>query len=237
MSVTLYAASSSLTEELLSEWPLAQNWIFVLFLFCFFISMQSLGASGKLLSSMLYSLFRGKDRQSIFSEPVDNEWISQIILSLQMVILSAVIIYCTIAHVGYFRFETVAQLLRWIGGISALIIVFVLYKFLTNLLTSFIFFQKDSMHLWNDNFFSILSLSGLVLFVPALLMFYVKEAYSFCFYFSLIYFLFVEVLMFYKIFIIFFQHTSRLLYFILYLCAQEFVPLFLAYKALMYIIL
>jgi hypothetical protein len=223
-----------MTEEILSEWPLAQNGVFILFLFCSFISMQLFGAGRKLLSSMLYSLFREKDRQSIFSETVDNELISKIFLCLQTVILISILVYCTFAHEWYLKFETVTQLFRLLGGTALLIIVFLLYKFLSNIVISSIFFEQENVHLWNDNFFSIMSLSGLVLFIPALLMFYVPEAFYFCFYFSLAFFLFVEILTFYKIFVIFFHHKSVLLYFILYLCAQELVPLYLSYKALVH---
>jgi hypothetical protein len=126
--------------------------------------------------------------------------------------------------------------LFWILGIvSSLIIVFFIYKFLSNILIGNIFFQKENVHLLNYNLFSIISLSGLVLFIPTLLMFYVKEAYYFCFYFNLIYFLFVEVLMVYKIYVIFFHNKGLLLYFILYLCAQEIVSLYLSYRALIYL--
>jgi hypothetical protein len=223
-----------MTEEILSEWPVAQNGVFILFLFCFFISMHLLGAGRKLLSAMLYSLFREKDRQSIFSETVDNEMINKIVLCLQTIILIAVITYCTFTHGGYLKFETVSQLFWCLGGTSLLVIAFLVYKFTTNILISSIFFQKENVQLWNDNFFSIISLSGLILFIPALLMFYVPEAFYFCFYFCLAFFLFIEILTFYKIFIIFFQQKSILLYFILYLCAQELVPLYLSYKALVH---
>ncbi|MDR0680449.1 MAG: DUF4271 domain-containing protein [Dysgonamonadaceae bacterium] len=224
-----------MTEELLSEWPVIQNLGFVLFLFCFFISMQLLGKGRRLFYSMLHSLFRKKSRQSIFFEPVDNEMISKLLLSFQTIILSSIFIYCSFSHASDVPFETVVQLFWLLGIASALIIVFFLYKFLSNILIGIIFFQKESVHLFAYNIFSIISLSGLVLFIPTLLIFYVKEAYYFCYYFNLIYFFFVEMLIVYKIYMIFFHDKRLLLYFILYLCAQEIVSLYLSYRALVYL--
>jgi hypothetical protein len=224
-------------EEVISEWPVAQNWGFVLFLFCFFISMQLLGKRIRLFSSMLHGIFRERNRQSIFTEPVDNEFLTKILLCLQTVILTAIIIYCTLFHSKDIPFETIAQQLFWtLGSVSLLIIIFFLYKFASNVLIGNVFFPKENVLLLNFNLFSIISLSGFVLFIPTLLMFYVSNAYYFCFYFNIIYFLFIEILMIYKIYVIFFHHKSLLLYFILYLCAQEIVPLYLSYKALDYLI-
>lgn len=221
-----------LREELLSELPAAQNGMFLLFLICFFVSMILIGNSGKLLPSMLYNLFRETDRQSIFSETIDNEAVIKMILSVQTVLLSSVIIQCIFLHACQESFQSVVRLFQLLGGTILLIIAYFVYKFLANLLISSIFFPKESRQVWHDNFFSIISLSGLVLFIPALGIFYIEEAYYPALVFCILYFLFVQILTFYKIFIIFFQQKSALLYFILYLCAQELVPLFLVYKAL-----
>jgi hypothetical protein len=226
-------------EELLSEWPIAQNWGFVLFLFCFFISMQLLGKRSRLFSSMLHGLFREGNRQSIFFEPVDNEVLTKLLLCLQTVILSAVCVYCVFIHdTAAIEFETMAQQLFWtLGTVSLVIIVFILYKFASIVLIGNIFFPKENVILLNYNLFSIISLSGFILFIPALLMFYVNSAYYFCLYFNLIYFLFVEILIIYKIYVIFLHSKRFLLYFILYLCAQEIVPLYLVYRALIYLLM
>ncbi|MDR2682543.1 MAG: DUF4271 domain-containing protein [Dysgonamonadaceae bacterium] len=117
-------------------------------------------------------------------------------------------------------------------GTALIVLVFMLYKFLTYLWVGYVFFSGENIRLWNSCYFSIISLSGVGLFVPALLIFYLPGAYSVCFYFCLLYFLFVKLLMFYKMFIIFFRYKSALLYFILYLCTQELLPLFFALKAL-----
>jgi hypothetical protein len=120
------------------------------------------------------------------------------------------------------------------SGTALLFLIFLLYKFLTYFLIGYVFFQKEDVQLWHNHYFSIISFSGIVLFIPALFIFYVPEAYSICFYFSVFYIIFVKILIIYKVFTIFFQQKSPLFYYFLYLCAQELLPLFLVLKALVY---
>ncbi|MDR0543645.1 MAG: DUF4271 domain-containing protein [Dysgonamonadaceae bacterium] len=223
-----------MTEELLSEWPAAQNGLFFLFLLCFLISMLLLGNSRHLFASMLRSLFREQDRKSIFSETVHNEFVSKLILCLQAVLMTSILIYCTFSHVWDRPFESITRLACLLGGTTVILLLILLYKFLTNRGIGYIFFSKENVQLWNSYYFSIISLSGIVLFIPALLIIYLPETYYACFVFSLIYFLFLKILIGYKIFIIFFQQKSPLLYFILYLCTQELLPVFFVLKALVY---
>ena len=223
-----------MTEEILSEWPVAQNAIFILFAFCFFTNMQFIGSWRRLLMSMLHHLFRQQEQQSVFSQTVNNEFIIKSVLCLQTILMSSILIYCVFFHEWNLPFETTTQFARTLGGTVLIILLFIIYKFLTNFGVAFIFFQWESTLLWNKLYFSIVSLSGIALFIPALLIFFFPNTYYFCAYLSLFYFLFVEILMLYKIFKIFFQQKSPLLYFILYLCTQELLPLFFTYKALVY---
>jgi len=221
-----------MTEELLSELPQAQNTFFILFLLCFIANMRVLGRSRRLLGSMLRELFRKQERQSIFFETVSNEVLIKLILCLQSILMISIIVHCTFSQAWNLPFETTSQLFYSIGGTGLIILIFILYKFLTNLGVGLVFFQKEDLQLWNNLFFSIISLSGMILFIPAVLIFYFQNIYYICLSVALLYFLFVEGLMFYAIFSIFFRQKSALLYFILYLCAQELLPLFFVYKAL-----
>ncbi|MDR0412760.1 MAG: DUF4271 domain-containing protein [Dysgonamonadaceae bacterium] len=226
-----------MTKELLPEWPIVQNWGFVLFLCCFFISTQLAGKGWRLFYSMQQDLFWQRYRSSIFFDSVDNEMIRKLLLVFQTVVLSSLFIYCVFYHSAAVPFGSVTQMFWLLGTASALITAFFICKFISNTLIGNIFFQRDSVRLLNRNLLSVISLSGPVLFVPALLMFYVKEAYSVCYYFILAYFLLAEMLIVYKTYVIFFSDKRLLLYFILYLCAQEIVSLYLSYKALVYLLI
>ena len=223
-----------MTSEILSEWPIAQNILFILFAFCFFTSMVFIGNSRRLFISMLYCLFRKQKQQTVSSQAVNNEFLIKLVLCLQTILLLSILIYCIFSHIGNLPFETVIFLVHRLGGTALICLVFILYKFLTNFGVGLVFFQRESVQSWNNLFLSIVSLSGIVLFIPVVLIFYFPNTYYPCAYLSLLYFLFTWILMSYKIFKIFFQQKSALLYFILYLCTQELLPVFFTYKALVY---
>ncbi|MCC8144959.1 MAG: DUF4271 domain-containing protein, partial [Bacteroidales bacterium] len=204
-----------MTEELLSEWPKAQNWIFVIFLFCFLINVHVLGARRKMITTLFYSLFRPNEKDSLFTEPVDNEFVSKILLSFQTILLFAIILYCVLIHESLVTFDWVRNMLILVGGAAGILLLFGLIKFLLNYLFGNIFFEREKVRLWNETLFSMLSLSSLFLFIPALIMFYIPAAYFFCYYFVLLYLLFFIFLTIYKIYEIFFLRKRLLLYFIL----------------------
>jgi hypothetical protein len=123
------------------------------------------------------------------------------------------------------------QFLKILVGGTGLFLLFIVYKMLVTWAIGLVFFQKNNIKLWNQTIFSILALSGFLLFVPCLCLFFMTNGYFLCVYFTGLCFLSIEILISYKIYIIFFQHKSSLLYFILYLCTQELVPFYLLYKA------
>lgn len=223
-------------EELMPKWNQVQDCIFILFLFCFISTVYIIAVRGKLIPSMLNKLFRGNKRNNLFNDTVSNEFISKIILSFQTTILFSVLVYCGVLYSTDLKTEIIDHSFPILAGIALIFIAYVICKFLLNFLVGFVFFDRENVIIWNDNFLSLISLSGLVIFVPVLLMFYVDTIFIYCLFFCLIYFLFVLFLTIYKIYEIFFRGKRLSLYFILYLCSLEMVPLFLAYKASIYLL-
>jgi hypothetical protein len=127
-------------------------------------------------------------------------------------------------------------MLLFLGKNSLLLIFFFLYKFLSYSIIGAIFFKKDTTIQWNEDFFSLISFNGIFLFFPALILFYVEPVYIFCIYFIIFYLFLNLFFIFYKIYRLFFQGKQRLLYFILYLCTQEIIPLYLVYRGFIYFI-
>jgi len=212
------------------------NWGFILFFVCFFILSIIISNRNKFLFSMFNRLFRNKERQSMFYENVTNETLKKLILSLQTILVVSIIFYCYVVHEQFMSITSLTQMLILLGVSSLVLIVFLLYKFLAYFVAGAIFFKKETYLQWNDDFFSIISLNGIFLFFPALILFYVDSAFYFCIYFIIIYLIFNLFFIFYKIKTLFFQGNSHLLYFILYLCTQEIIPLYLVYRGFVYLI-
>jgi len=127
-------------------------------------------------------------------------------------------------------------MLLFLGKCSLLLVIFFIYKFLTYSITGAIFFKKEIVVQWNNDYFSWISLNGIILFLPTLILFYVEAAYIFCFYFMIFYLISNLLFIFYKVYTLFFHRKQRLLYFILYLCTQEIIPLYLVYRGFVYLI-
>lgn len=185
---------------------------------------------------MLEGIFRQRNRQSIFFENIQHELVNKLLLSTQTVFLLSIFIFCIVLHRANEPLETVSQMFWLLGVCSGSIIFFLILKFMLNALFGTIFSAPDQTKLFNQNVFSIVALSGLVLFVPTGILFYAPQTYYFCFYFNIAYLLCVECLIIYKIRTIFFPSNKHLLYFILYLCTLEVVPLYLGYRALIYLL-
>jgi hypothetical protein len=213
----------------------ANNWGFILFFICFFVIINVINQKGKFLVSMVSILFRNKERHSIFYETVAHESLNKFLLSFQTIVLSSIVLYCLAIHERFISITSFSQMFLFIGKSSLILTLFFLYKFLTYSLAGIIFFKKETVRQWNDDFFSLISLNGIFLFFPVLILFYVEPAYSFCIHFIGFYLIFIVFFIFYKLYTLFFQRKHRSLYFILYLCTQEIIPLYLVFRGLVYL--
>jgi hypothetical protein len=214
----------------------ADNWGFILFFICFFIIVSIINNRNRFLLSMFSGLFRNKDRHNIFYETVANENLNKFFLSIQTILLLSMIFYTYAVHENFIPLTALSQMFIFLGEVFVLLIVFFLYKFLTYFVLGKIFFRKETVIQWNDDFFSIISLNGIFLFLPTLIFFYVESAFYICFYFFIFYLICNLLFIFYKIYTLFFQGKHLLLYFILYLCTQEIIPLYLVYRGIVYLI-
>jgi hypothetical protein len=212
-----------------------ENGGFLLFTVCFFITILLLSHRYKMLRSMVSGIFRNKDRHSIFYEASSNEFLDKTLLCFQSIILTSILFYIIAVHEQIIPEITLLGMIKFLGISFLFLSVFLFYKFLTYAFIGSIYFKKEIILLWNDNFLSLICLSGIILFFPVLILFYVEEAYLICLCFILFYFIFILFVIFYKIYALFFQGKDILLYFILYLCAQEIIPLYLMYKAAVYL--
>ena len=215
----------------------ANNWGFIVFLICFFIIVSITGNRNKFLLSMFSGLYRNMDRQhSRIYKTVANENLNKFFLSLQTIFLLSTVFYCYAERAHFLEIASFSQMLLFWGKCSLLLLIFLLYKFLAYSIAGAIFFKKETVIQWNDDFFSLISLNGIFLFFPTLILFYTNSLYDFCIYFMAFYLILNLFFIFYKIYVLFFQRKQRLLYFILYLCTQEIIPLYLVYRGFVYLI-
>ncbi|MDR1764214.1 MAG: DUF4271 domain-containing protein [Dysgonamonadaceae bacterium] len=224
-----------LANKAISARPLLNNWGFVVFFLLFFVYVRIVGRRSKMLFSMGSELFHNKERQSIFYDSFGDESINKAVLCLQTVVLFVITLYCYAIEEHIFPLEFTGRSLAFAGYAAAIALVFVLYKLLAYNFIGCIFYSKTRVKVWNGNFISIIALSGLIIFFPVLAMFFVEGAYKICLYFLIFYAILASIFTFYKIYLLFFQGKGLLLHFILYLCTQELIPLYLLYRGIDYL--
>jgi len=235
MIVLIVLLSDILVGEPLSQRIQFQNWGFVLFLICFFITVHSLSKGTVLLSSMIKSLFRNNKKEKVFVEQINNELVIKLFLCLQTITLSSVFLFVYFSYQSELAPETNIQMFQFLLGVSLSFVLFLLYKFLSYNLVGNVFFNKEDVRQWNEDFVSLICLSGFILFLPTLFVFFIDGLSVFGYYFYLIFFIIVGFLIICRSYLLFFHQKSSLLYFILYLCAQEIIPLYFLYKGLGYL--
>jgi len=225
-----------LTEEPIAGRTQTHNMGFILFLVCFFILIYQVGKNSKLLLAMTDKLFGNRSRTTsgeLFTGQVPNI----LLFCLQTILLTSITIYCNALYSGAFHIESPFRMFIFLGLTALLLSLFIIYKYLTYYFIGYIFFYKETEQQWIDTFFSAICLSGVFLFFPTLILFYVEKIYTVGVYFVLFYFIFIQVVLLYRQFVLFFNRKNSLLYFILYLCTQEIIPLFLLYKGFVYLFL
>ena len=233
---SIVAPVVELINNPISEKNAVNNLGFILFFICFFVIVSIISSGNKFFISLFSRLYRNNDRHSMFYETLTHESLSKALLCLQTTLLFSIILYCYAVNEFSLSIATLSEMLLFILKTSLLLIVFLLYKFLAYSAIGVIFFKKEAVIQWNNDFFSLISINGILLFLPALALFYVEKLYVFCIYFIALYLILNLFFVFYKIFTLFFYKKQHLLYFILYLCAQEMIPLYLVYRGFVYLI-
>jgi len=235
MSKFIIILSSSLIDNPISELGLINNAGFIIFLCCFLLIVFVLGKEPHLIKYVLEELFKRKEKSNLFTESLSHTLSYKLLLSLQNTIISTLFIYVIAKHYSYINDLSLQFFFEFSINAFILVFIFFLYKIATTNIIGYVFFQKEQINQWNENFYSILSLSGLCLFFPILLAFYDGAFFSFGLYFSLFILFFSFLLLNYRTYITFFQQKNSLLNFILYLCAQEIIPIYIIYKGIIYL--
>lgn len=223
---------SDLIKEPLPEYSAMNSWAFLLFVACFLILAYTLGVKYKYIVSMFNDLLHRNERGSLFFEQTNHLSGVKLLLYLLTVIVISIALFVFFMHTHPDVVLTSAFFLKSVAASSGVLLVYLIYKYLSTNLVSIIFFDKTARYLFNNSFSAFFGLLGVVLFLPVFLFFYFPQAYPFL---SIIV-VFIAITSFFvivfSVFGIFFERKSNFLYFILYLCAQEIIPLYLVYKTL-----
>ena len=234
-SITSTAPAFIPKTEKISESPKLFDSIFIIFLICFIIISRVLSRKAKMFLALPEELFRLKERKSIFNESVSHELYVKLLLLVQTIIILSIFLYLVFVNNNNSELINISEFYESIGKICLFLVIFFFYKWVSYNVVGKIFFQKEALSKWLENFIALICILGMVIFVPVLLMFYIKWMFSFCYFFVIFCILIVVIIVIYRTFVLFFHDIRQLHYLFLYLCAQEIAPLLVFYQGLVYI--
>lgn len=108
------------------------------------------------------------------------------------------------------------------------------FRLLMTKLLEFVFSRKGMYEIWVESYAWIHYILGVLFFPLLVLMTYSPDlTFSFSAHFALFLFILAESLLFYRLFIVFYNGIVSLFYLFLYLCTLEILPLFIAFNILL----
>lgn len=123
-----------------------------------------------------------------------------------------------------------------VGSLSLLAAVYYIWQLVAYNTAAYIFNTPQGRSLWIKGFNASQSLLGLTLAVPAVLSLFNPSLTPLLLSVSLVLYVMARLIFIFKGFRIFYKNSFSWLYFILYLCTLEIIPLILTYKAAIFII-
>ncbi|MDR1370013.1 MAG: DUF4271 domain-containing protein [Dysgonamonadaceae bacterium] len=234
---TIASTSSTFTPKIekIPDNPKLFDSVFIVFLVCFIIISRVLGSKARMFLSLPEELFRLKERKSIFSEPVGNELYIKLLLIFQTIIILSIFSYTVFIGNKENEIVVLSGFYENLGKIGLLLASFFIYKWISYNIIGSIFFQKEILTQWLNNFTSMICLLGVIIFIPVVLMFYVKWMFSFCYFFVLFCILTIIIIVICRTYVLFFYNLRKLHYLFLYLCGQEMAPLLVLHLGLVYL--
>lgn len=188
-----------------------------------------------LIEKMIRGFSAIKERQNLFDTPTKENVFFGGFMRFQTLFLCAVfffLAYCRITERLYWVFLSDFTLLI---GFFLILILFYLLKQSLYFMYGRIMIGKDKYRLWKNNYHASFYFWGVSLYLPVLwLMFDPVHNTGIFILFVFTYILFRFYVIYLKIHI-FYPKDAGLLYFSLYLCAQEFIPLLFLYESINYL--
>ena len=231
-TVTLF--QPNLKQEEISRRPETFDWIFGIFLICFVFLSSIIGKKIQILPATIREFFTVKKRESIFSDTTD-EWYGKLVLCFQTCLLLSLFLGRYFSYNANIILDSPVKMIVLVLLFTFVLCIFFILKWAMYYIVGLVFFDKSSLQTWIGNFFSLLAFTGIFFFIPVLLYFYTNTAYNFFFFFILTSLILFEILIIYKLIVLFFYKQKLSLHLFLYLCGQEIIPLFFLWKITVYV--
>ena len=213
--------------------PLYDNGSMLLVLAVIFITTVSYRKGYKYVADFFHNISSVRERQNLFEDHTVKETQIMTALTANTCIFGAILLYIAYGFLYHPTEPAATPVFGFVAALSAFAALYHIAMLGLCWLLGFIFSDKLSTGLWLDGVKASASMLGVMLapITFAILIFpaFVKTGLIMA---IILYFL-ARIIVIYKAFRIFFNNLQSLLYFILYLCSVEIVPVVLSFAGAM----
>ncbi len=186
------------------------------------------GGIGRTLKSYRHELWSVRRRHNVFDDEHSASLPMAILLALVFVVFGGVVLYNLPGYPPSPSFAGATASM-------ALLAVYYIFRYVAYRLVGFAFAGKTGAVRWINGFMATQAYAGLLLIVPALLLVVRPEWRDILVTISLSIYGVADILFIAKGFRIFYTKIQSLLYFILYLCTLEIIPMLVIYRLSAYL--
>lgn len=178
-------------------------------------------------------LFSTRESFNLFSETTVTEFWFSFVLIFQTILLSSIVIFDVFLESDNYKMPQHSLYTILLFMLTILIFLVAKYTFYKAL--GYLFDVRDQVRIWLRSCTIVLSMTGILAFIPTLMMVYSQNLHDYLLIFSLGLFILSQVILFYRVITFFLQGNVNFLFLIAYLCGVEIIPYIILYQVLIYL--
>lgn len=189
--------------------------------------MFNLNHCRRIFKNLPQDLWGLRQRENAFDEQIPYERRTFMIMIIQMLVCETILMYLWFQPAG--TAESFRQINTTLGLLFALTATYYIFQLTAYTAVGWIFSSGNGFRLWIKGFNTSSALLGLLLFIPAITALFYPSATFIMIVISLFFYFLARLIFIFKGFRIFYDSFFSLIYFILYLCTLEIIPVFYIY--------
>lgn len=232
---TIAPPSYAVTSDMRPMSPLHDTGIIALLLIVFLLIAMNYKKGYKYFFHVGNYLFSIRRRRNTFDDHTVSETNMMLSLIINTCVMCGIISYLAIGHYYPVLVEDVS-VSRLVWALSGYALIYYIWQYVFYRVMGYTFLpDKTYTQLLIDGFNSTHSVLGLLLCPVAFVMLLTPNTLVPMFYIAAILYIFARIVFICKGFRIFFNNLASLLYFILYLCSIEIVPVVLSFTGAIFL--
>jgi len=187
-----------------------------------------------LFGKMISNINAREQRQSIFETTEKDSFLFNTFMIFQTLLLISIFVYTAAVKYKLFIFPEIGPALLSLLFLFVLFFLFHLFKRVLYALFGIIFIGKSANKMMLTNYQALFCTWGVALYLPVLWILLFDTYLFLSIIFLIISFLVFKTILSIRFFNIFINKNTGFLFFSLYLCAQEIVPIVFLYEGMVY---